>query len=481
MQNKVIKQNILILVFTSSLIACSYFSPSYQKPQLDTPNTWSASTANIGESVESLPYLAWWSKFNDPQLNQLIESGLANNMRIQIAKANLEAAQGQLQTVKLNWLPFVNIFGGYINGSSQNTFAPLGNLGAIGNTGAFYALMPQYTLNLFTNYALQQQAEHVVDLSKDEELSIRLAVVGQITSSYFIYLAQLQLLEQYKQLNSKALELVDISTKLATNGVVPQIEANDIKSKQKLVEGQIALIQGNLTASQNALRFLINQAPGAIISGNHFAAINPNQIIPGNLPVNVIADRPDIMKAEAQLKAANEGISVASSSLLPSANLNYFYAQSSNQVNNNSATNLSTSQNYSAAYANWIISPSVFGQINTNSAIFKAALANYKLVVNSALHEVDNALAANNSFNNKMYQDKKAMLELQASLATKTSMYKKGVITYAVLLTAQMEQNLLEIDLTQTKLQQLISLVSLYQSLGGGYNYNESQSIKIKS
>ncbi len=186
------------------------------------------------------------------------------------------------------------------------------------------------------------------------------------------------------------------------------------------------------------------------------------------------------MKAEVQLKAANEGISVASSSLLPSVNLNYFYAQSSNQVNNNSATNLSTSQNYSAAYANWIISPSVFGQINTNTAIFKAALANYKLVVNSALHEVDNALAANNSFNNKMYQDKKAMLELQTSLATKTSMYQKGVITYAGLLTAQMEQNLLEIDLTQTKLQQLISLVSLYQSLGGGYNYNESQVISVK-
>ena len=59
------------------------------------------------------------------------------------------------------------------------------------------------------------------------------------------------------------------------------------------------------------------------------------------------------------------------------------------------------------------ISPSVFGQINTNTAIFKAALANYKMVVNSALHEVDNALATNNGYNQKMTSDMAALQSLQ--------------------------------------------------------------------
>ena len=92
--------------------------------------------------------------------------------------------------------------------------------------------------------------------------------------------------------------------------------------------------------------------------------------------MSVLAGRPDVMKAEDQLKAANEGISVASSALLPSVNLNYFYASGSgtqgfNQPVPNVNVANSNQQSYYAAYANWTISPSVFGQINTNTAVFK--------------------------------------------------------------------------------------------------------------
>ena len=89
------------------LCGCSFFSPDYHKPETNIPENWSATTSNIEPISESLPYLAWWQKFNDPQLNSYIESGLTNNMSIQVAQANLEAAQGQLLSVKLNWIPFL--------------------------------------------------------------------------------------------------------------------------------------------------------------------------------------------------------------------------------------------------------------------------------------------------------------------------------------------------------------------------------------
>jgi outer membrane protein TolC len=195
--------------------------------------------------------------------------------------------------------------------------------------------------------------------------------------------------------------------------------------------------------------------------------------------VSVLAARPDILKAEAQLKAANEGISVASSALLPGVNLNYFYAQGSGQQTfNNPIPNVNTEnsnqQSYYAAYANWTISPSVFGTINTNSALFRASLAQYKFAVNTALHEVDNALAANNALNQKMRSDTAAYSSLESNIQVKQAMLKRGLTTYMIVKTFSLEQDLLAIDLTQTKLQQLISLVNLFQSLGGGYQYNES-------
>lgn len=461
------------------LAGCSYFSPDYHKPVTQIPQNWSTPPQGIESISESLPYLAWWQKFNDPELNRYIESGLQYNMTIQVAKANLEAAQGQLLAVKLNWIPMLNLFGGVINGNSQNSIAPIGNLGTIANSGSFFAILPSYTLNVFTNYTLQKQAGYNVEVAKNAELSVRLAVIGQVAAAYFANLAQQQLLVQFTQLYTDVGELVTIASELDKRGLTNSVSVDELKSKQLLIKGQLAIVQKNLTATQNALRLLINQTPGLTKNLNQFTKINPNQIIPGNLPVSVLAARPDILKAEAQLKAANEGISVASSALLPGVNLNYFYAQGSGQQTfNNPIPNVNTEnsnqQSYYAAYANWTISPSVFGTINTNSALFKASLAQYKFAVNTALHEVDNALAANNALNQKMRSDTAAYSNLESNIQVKQAMLKRGLTTYMIVKTFSLEQDLLAIDLTQTKLQQLISLVNLYQSLGGGYQYNES-------
>ena len=454
------------LIITSAIGGCSYFAPTYQKPQLNLPQNWQSKNKNVTAADTNLPYLAWWHKFNDPLLNQLIESGLVHNANIQSAQANLEASQAQLSTIKLNWIPMVSLFGGYVNGYNQ---IPAGNL------GSFIAIMPQYTINFFNTYTQQKQAEHQVKVSEAEISSVKLAVIGQITAGYFAYMAQLQTMQQLQELKAKISELVDITVNLNKRGLATEINLSTLKAQQKLITGQIILVEKNLIAAQNALHFLLNQAPGALALKQQFASINPNQVIPGNLPVAVIAARPDVIKAEEQLKAANEGISVASSNLLPSVSLNSFFAQTNN---NAGGFNLQTSQTYSGAYANWTISPSVFGQIDTSKAIFKVALINYKNVVNNALHEVDNSLANNNSYNKKMQNDLDALAELDNKVKLQNALYQRGVVNYMSVITVQTEQLLLQINLTETKLQQLISLVSLYQNLGGGYNYNESSAIK---
>ena len=74
------------LLFPLVLLGCSYFSPDYQKPELNTPNHWNATNANIAPISESLPYLAWWQKFNDPELNRVIESGLKIMLTLKLPK-----------------------------------------------------------------------------------------------------------------------------------------------------------------------------------------------------------------------------------------------------------------------------------------------------------------------------------------------------------------------------------------------------------
>jgi outer membrane protein TolC len=70
-----------------------------------------------------------------------------------------------------------------------------------------------------------------------------------------------------------------------------------------------------------------------------------------------------------------------------------------------------------------------------------------------------------------MHNDQEALLELDNKVKLQNALYNRGVASYTSVITMQIEQLVLQLNLTETKLHQLISLVSLYQNLGGGYKY----------
>ena len=87
-----IKQIILVAA-SGILTGCGLLGPDYVKPQVNSPQKWSADDKNIHIESTNLAEMAWWKKFNDPQLNQLIESALQNNNNLQMAMGNIMQAQ----------------------------------------------------------------------------------------------------------------------------------------------------------------------------------------------------------------------------------------------------------------------------------------------------------------------------------------------------------------------------------------------------
>lgn len=83
----------IFLLISIVLLGCS----SYQKPDVTVNNRWSVSDRNLILSESNLPYLAWWQGFNDPLLNQLIESGMVNNNTLNMSRGHIEAAAGELK------------------------------------------------------------------------------------------------------------------------------------------------------------------------------------------------------------------------------------------------------------------------------------------------------------------------------------------------------------------------------------------------
>lgn len=210
------------------------------------------SSTKAYKPVNNLPYTAWWQQFHDLELNQLIETGLKNNMDVHIAIGNVQQAQGELQQIKLSWIPTLKLFAGY----STNP--------ALGVPGAFYGAWPYYVLNIMQLYTQQKQATYNLQVYQAAVEGVRLALIGQITSAYFTLSAQMEQLRLLQQLDKDLKSLIALSQQDIKIGLVNEIDLAQLQSDEQIIAAQIKPILHNIVFSENALRFLINEIPGRV-------------------------------------------------------------------------------------------------------------------------------------------------------------------------------------------------------------------------
>ncbi len=119
------------------LAACGLDS-GYQPDDLDVdiPETWHAQDENYTNSDEELVNLPWWQQFDDPTLNALVDKALLENNSLQAAMANVEAAEGELKRIQLQWVPEIDAIAGY------SSWPDVGFPGVLG-----YPDLPSISLN----------------------------------------------------------------------------------------------------------------------------------------------------------------------------------------------------------------------------------------------------------------------------------------------------------------------------------------------
>lgn len=453
------------ILTTLVLASCAWLGDA-TTPSVELPQKFSSATDKY-QNIESLPYLAWWQQFNDSQLTHLLESGLVNNLDVKIAISNLEMAEGQLKQVQLSWIPFVNIYAGYTSNP------------ALGNAGTLYGIWPQYTINIFKLYKQQQQAKYNVAASQAMVDGIRLTLIGQITASYFTLISQQEQLRLLNALDQDMQELISLTRKELKIGLRDSIDITQLLSDEKLIKAQISLIQQNLILSQNSLRYLLNQNPGTIKSTNNFDKLDFSKFKPGNLPATVLQNRPDLIIAENMVKASHEGVGVAYGNLFPAIQLDSFAGAGSL---NGTVANPNQFMSMNDAYLNWGINPSTFGQIEAQKGAYQANVYRYIQTVRKILKEVDDSYAANKNTGENFLNTQASWQDLNKKYQLQQGLYKTGIISYPQLLENRLNVDKLALIVNQSKLQQALTLVNLYQNLAGGYKYapdkNETQDTK---
>lgn len=433
-------------------------------------------SANITQNGAEWPKEKWWLKYNDAQLNNLIELAFNNSPSIDIAKTRIEQAIIYSEGVDATYGLHANAdASAYLqkqtyNGLFPKAFAPKG----IKDFGQV-TLSASKDLDIWGQRRAELQAAGAqIDSARADEAFVRINLSSAIANEY----ARLQNLYSQKQNLELLLDNAQETAKLINlrykNGLEIKARTNQAQAQIDSIKLQIETNDQRIKLEKSAIAALIGDGP-QVASKIHEPKISPifEAHIPSDLRADILGHRPDIIAAKMRAIYAAKKVDVAVTKYYPNVSLAGNIGLSSLGI-----ANLLDKGSLIGQFGPAISLP-VFAQktldanLGNSNAEYNLAIANYNKSLIDAFNEID---AAAISFVELKSQIDAAHLQTSESRAAFENIrlrYKGGVGTYLDVLNAQAA--LLNAQNIETNLQdqRLIVEIALIKSLGGGYVFKE--------
>ena len=464
----------LLIVFLS---ACK-MGPDYTRPETTKADAWRL-TATTAESIANLP---WWELLKDQALQQLVRTALAENLDLQIATANIEQFQAQLMIAKYDLIPSFD-YNGHVLGfrnTNENVLpidaggipatSPPGKSGvSLSHEAANVGL--KWELDLWGRIRRSIEAARAQLLSKEEnQRGVIIGLVSNVAESYF----DLRGLDYEVEITKRTLKAWEESVRLSElrfkQGAIPKLDLNRFQAERAGTAAQLADLERQVVQTENRLSILLGHRPAEIPRGVHLTEQIIPPAVPPGLPSELLQRRPDILKVEQDLTAANATIGVSQAERFPQLALTGAVGGAGLQFQGTSFGPFAVFRG-AASVTGPIFNASALGyQVKASEAQTQAAVGQYRKTVLTAFQEVEDALIAVQ----KTGEQQKALEEQVAALESAYNLadvrYQGGRASYLDKLTAQRALFESELHLAQTHRAQLKSIVQLYKVLGGGWS-----------
>jgi NodT family efflux transporter outer membrane factor (OMF) lipoprotein len=467
----------LLACFFLVLMAGCAVGPNYQRPALNTPNSYLPDGAPALESADQ-KYLAgdvpaqWWAAFHSPQVNALVKESLAHNPNLDAARAALLVASENVRVQQASFYPTVGAsFAPSRQRSASVLASPLAN-----NENIF---------NLYTAQLAVSYTPDVFGLNRRQVESLQADADNQ----------RYQLEATYLSLTANAVNSAIQEAALraqidaTSNIVAAQQRTLDTLRRARLLgqfadadvyqqEAALAQAKASLPVLDKQLALLRDSI--AVLAGRYpddpgFTAFSLSDIqlpeqLPETLPSSLVEHRPDILAAEESLHAASAAVGVAQASRLPSITLG---------VNNWGSTSESLAQLFASGTGFWTLAASITQPVFDGGALkhrqsaaeaaYQQAVAQYRATVLNAFQNVADALQAIAIDTVALKAAADAKTAASRSLAIGERQLALGDISPLALLVLQQTLQNAELNLVSAKSNRLQDSVALFQALGGGW------------
>ena len=317
---------ITILVILMSIVACK--TPQATMPQ-DTLKD-SLPTLSKDSSVTISP--AWREFFQDPMLQKLIETALQNNQDLKITLQELAIARSAITAKQAALLPSVTAnIGAGVSKVGRYTAEGAGNVGTEITPGHKIptvipdlapSLQVDWTIDLWNKLNSGKKAAVERYLASEAgQRAIKSQLVADVAENYYLLLAldyKLSVMQQYISLQKDAVRIAQIQKEADAE---TQLAVEKFEAELAKAQADEFLLRQSIVETENNLNLLLGRFPQTIQRTKVDFLQLPMPTTAHSLSTQLLLQRPDVIQAEHQLKAAKWDVETARKEFLPSFNI----------------------------------------------------------------------------------------------------------------------------------------------------------------
>jgi NodT family efflux transporter outer membrane factor (OMF) lipoprotein len=436
-------------------------------PALDIPDGYKAARLTKRDAP---PTLDWWRGFRSTELTGLMEEAQTVNLDIAAATARFIQADALARIAGAALLP--SLSGGGQESYSRTSGSSASGLSIGGREVVNYtaSLSASYELDFWgKNRDATQAAEETAIANRFDRDVVALTTLTSVANAYFQVMASQDRIRTAESNIASATRILEAIRQRFKAGTGTDL---DVAQQESVLANQRALVpplRQILAQNIDALATLVSRPPESLhVTGGSLNQISSPRVTPG-LPSELLTQRPDIRRQEAQLASATANVGNARAQFFPSIQL-------TGQGGYQSSALASLFQPHAAFFSMvGSLTQPIFdgGRILGNFEFSKARqdelLQTYRKTVVSAFADVDNALVAIRQTTEKLRLQREVVAASLRAFQLSEQQLKAGTADIVTVLNTQLTLFQAEDVLWQAQLARLLAFVSLYQALGGGW------------
>ena len=432
-----------------------------------------AASKSLGtaETVAKWPAQRWWKSLGDPQLDALIEEGLADGPTLKVAEARTRLALAAAQGAGATRLPGLNASASSIRERFPEHWIVPPPIGGTWSTQNSLALSLQYDLDFWGQYRSAEQK--AIDASRAAALDADAARVTLSTAIADTYVAMERAYldrDVERTLLGEREQIYALTLERSRAGLSSQLDVKQAQAALPAAKESITQLDETIELSRNALAALIGQGPdrGRALQRPRLASLAP-PALPSRLPADLIGYRPDVLALRWRIESAKFGIASAKAAFYPDVNLAALAGFES----------LGSSTFLTAASSSYQVGPAVSlpifdgGRLRANlagrDAQYDIAVEQYNQAIANVVRDVADQLVSLRSIDEQRTELRDGLATAQAAYDLALQRYRAGIGDYLEVLTTHgglLAQRKLEVALRARSWSVSIDLV---RALGGGY------------